>query len=84
MAPTNDSGYNTPNSELDLSVHPTSVRRPHTITIQSESTVYTDESITAKFFNRGSHVTVLNGQYTVTPTIQPYEFQTKRTVGKTG
>ena len=84
MAPTNDSGYNTPNSELDLPVHPTSVRHPHAITVQSENTIYTEEHITARFLNRGSHVTVSDGQYTITPTIQPYEFQTKRAVGKTG
>lgn len=84
MAATNDSGYNTPNNELDLPVHPTSARRPHALTVQSENTVYTDEHITAKFLNRGSHVSVTNGQYTITPIIQPYEFRTKRTVGKTG
>lgn len=80
MSFTNDSGYNTPTAE----VHSTSVRRSHTITVQSENTVYTDEHITAKFLNRGSNVTVSDGQYIVTPTVQSYEFQTKRAVGKTG
>lgn len=89
MAPntsTNTSGYNTPDSQLEsiLPIHPTAVRRPHSITVQSENTLYTDEHITAKFQNRGSNVTVFDGQYTITPTVQSYEFQTKRTVGKTG
>jgi len=52
--------------------------------VQSENTVYTDDHITAKFLNRTSHVAVSHGQYTVTPTVQSYEFQTKRTVGRTG
>lgn len=76
----NDSGYNTPTAQ----VHPTSARRAHAITVQSENTVYTDEYITTKFLNRSSQVTVSDGRYTVTPTVQFYEFQTKRTVGKTG
>ncbi|KAG5652068.1 hypothetical protein H0H81_006423 [Sphagnurus paluster] len=80
------SGYNTPESQLEsiLPIHPTAARRPHAITVHSENTLYTDEHITSKFFNRGSNVTVSDGHYTITPTIQPYEFQTKRTVGKTG
>ena len=76
----NDSGYNTPT----VDVHPTSARRTHPITVQSDNTVYTDEHITAKFLNRGSQVTVSDGQYIVTPTVQSYEFRTKTTVGKTG
>ncbi|KAF8236300.1 Myo-inositol-1-phosphate synthase [Tricholoma matsutake] len=80
MAVTNDSGYNTPTTM----VHPTSARRPHTVIVQSENTVYTDEHIIAKFLNRGSRVTVSDGKYTVTPTVQSYEFQTKRVVSKTG
>lgn len=67
-----------------MPVHPTAVRRPSPITVQSENTIYTDEHITAKFFNRGADVEVSNGQFTVTPTVKPYEFQTKRSVGKTG
>jgi len=80
------SGYNTPASELDsiIQVHPTSARRPQSIVVQSENTVYTDEHITAKFFNRSADVVVSNGQFTVTPTVQPFEFQTVRKVGKTG
>jgi myo-inositol-1-phosphate synthase len=65
-------------------VHPTSARRPHAITVQSENTIYTDEHIIAKFLDRGSHVVMSDGQYTVTPTVKSYEFQTKRAVGKTG
>jgi len=80
------SGYNTPDSELEsiLTIHPTAVRRPHAITVQSENTLYSDEHITAKFANRGSEVTVSNGHFTIKPTVQEYEFQTKRAVSKTG
>ncbi|RDB20674.1 Inositol-3-phosphate synthase [Hypsizygus marmoreus] len=80
------SGYNTPDSQLEsiLPVHPTAVRRPHAITVQSENTLFTDEHITAQFVNRGSNVTVTDGQYLITPTTEFYEFQTKRAVGKTG
>lgn len=83
---TNTSGYNTPDSQLEsvIPVHPTAIRRPHAIAVQSENTLYTDEHITAKFVNRGTDVTVSNGQYLVTPTVQEYEFQTKRTPSKTG
>jgi myo-inositol-1-phosphate synthase len=87
MAPTTySSGYNTPEAELEslLPIHPTAARRPDAIVVQSENTVYTDEHITSTFFNRGANVTVANGQYTVTPTVQPYQFQTTRKVGKTG
>ncbi|TFK45146.1 hypothetical protein BDQ12DRAFT_642364 [Crucibulum laeve] len=80
------SGYNTPESELEsiLPVHPTAVRRPHAITVQSENTAYTDEHITSKFFNRGAEVKLTEGQYLVTPTVQEYQFQTKRAISKTG
>lgn len=80
------SGYNTPASQLEsvLPIHPTAVRRPHAITVQSENTLYSDEHITAKFINRGSEVTVADGRFTITPTVQEYEFQTKRAVSKTG
>jgi len=89
MAPTlstNTSGYNTPESELEsvLPIHPTAVRRPHAITVQSENTLYSDEHITAKFFNRGSEVTVADGHFNIKPTIQEFEFQTQRSVSKTG
>ena len=89
MAPTQStytSGYNTPDSELEsiLPIHPTAVRRPYAITVQSENTVYSDEHITAKFANRGSEVTVSEGNFTIKPTLQKYEFQTKRSVSKTG
>jgi myo-inositol-1-phosphate synthase len=88
MAPTstNSSGYNTPESELEsiLAVHPTSARSFRSIIVQSENILYTDEHITAKYFNRGAEVAVSNGQFTVTPVAQPYEFQTTRKVGKTG
>ena len=80
------SGYNTPESQLEsvLPVHPTAVRRPHAITVQSEKTLYSDEHITAKFVDRGSEVTVTDGHFNITPTLQEYEFQTKRAVSKTG
>lgn len=80
------SGYNTPESQLEspLPIHPTAVRRPHAITVQSENTSYSDEYITAKFINRGSEVAVADGHFTVTPIVHEYEFQTKRAVSKTG
>jgi myo-inositol-1-phosphate synthase len=67
-----------------MPVHPTAVRRPHSIVVQSENTLYSEEHITAKYVNRGANVAVSNGQFTVTPTFQSYEFQTKKTVSKTG
>lgn len=80
------SGSITPNSEFEsiLPVHPTSARRPNYLTVQSENTTYTDEYITAKYINRGASVSVTDGQFIVTPTAAPYEFQTVRKVGKTG
>ncbi|KAJ7183477.1 hypothetical protein C8R46DRAFT_1172942 [Mycena filopes] len=86
MAPTPSSRFNTPDSELEsiLTVHPTSMRRPNAILVQSNNTRYTEEHITATYHNRGSTVDVSNGQFSVTPTVQSYEFQTKRSVGKTG
>jgi myo-inositol-1-phosphate synthase len=89
MAPnftSDSSGYNTPASELEsiIQIHPTAARRPHSILVQSENTVYTDEHITAKYLNRGADVTVSDGQFNVTPTVQPFEFRTTRKVGKTG
>ncbi|KAJ7464166.1 hypothetical protein FB451DRAFT_1562025 [Mycena latifolia] len=86
MAPALSSGLNTPESELEslLTIHPTAIRRPNSILVQSDNTRYTEEHITAKFHNRGSIVDTSNGQLTITPTVQTYEFQTKRTVGKTG
>lgn len=83
---TNNSGYTTPDYELEsvLPVHPTAVRRPHTIVVQSENTSYTDEYITAKFTNRGSEVTVTDGLFTVKPAVQEFEFQTQRAPSKTG
>ncbi|KAF5355024.1 hypothetical protein D9756_005600 [Leucocoprinus leucothites] len=87
MAPTNvSSGYNTPESQLEglLPVHPTAARRPNYITVQSENTLYDDEHITSKFFNRGSTVTVADGQFTVVPKAEEYQFRTKRAISKTG
>ncbi|KAK0193020.1 hypothetical protein F5146DRAFT_1042514 [Armillaria mellea] len=78
----NDSGYTTP--ELALPVHPTAARRPHAIVVQSENTSFTDEHITAKIHNRNANITVVNGQYVVNPTVESFEFQTKRQVSKTG
>ncbi|KAJ7931414.1 hypothetical protein B0H13DRAFT_1958016 [Mycena leptocephala] len=57
-----------------MPVHPTAVRRPHSIV----------EHITAKYVNRGANVAVSNGQFTVTPTFQSYEFQTKKTAPRQG
>ncbi|KAK7033027.1 inositol-3-phosphate synthase [Favolaschia claudopus] len=86
MAPTVSSGYNTPESELEslLPIHPTAARRPNYLTVQSENTLYSDDHITAKYVNRGANVVVSNGQFTVTPTFQSFEFQTKKSVSKTG
>ncbi|KAK7691965.1 hypothetical protein QCA50_005370 [Cerrena zonata] len=88
MAPYNGntSGLNTPESELEsvLPVHPTAVRRPYPIVVQSENTSYSDEYITSKFTNRGADVAINDGQFIVTPTTKPYEFQTVRKVSKTG
>jgi len=89
MAPQNSaysSGYDTPLSELEsiIPVHPTAARRPNYITVQSENTVYTDEHITTKYSYRGANVVVADGQFTVTPTVKPFEFQTVRKVSKTG
>ena len=86
MVSTYSSGLNTPESELEsmVPVHPTSQRRPHAIVVQSENTSYSDEYITSKFTNRGADVTVVEGQYIVTPTAKPFEFQTARKVSKTG
>jgi myo-inositol-1-phosphate synthase len=80
------SGYNTPTSELEsvIQIHPTSVRRPYSIVVKSDNTVYTEDHITAKYSNRGADVVVSDGQFIVTPTVQSYEFQTTRKVGKTG
>ena len=80
------SGYNTPDSQLEsfLPVHPTAARRSHAVTVQSDNALYTDEHITSTFINRGSTVTVTDGQYLIKPTTQSYEFQTKRAISKTG
>lgn len=80
------SGSLTPNSEFEsvVAVHPTAARRPNYLTVQSENTTYTEEHITAKYVNRGASVSVSEGQFTITPTAEPYEFQTNRKVGKTG
>jgi len=67
-----------------LSVHPTAARRPHYINIQSENTLYDDEFITSKFFNRGSTVTIADGQFTVVPRAEEYQLRTKKAVSKTG
>ncbi|OCH93530.1 Myo-inositol-1-phosphate synthase [Obba rivulosa] len=80
------SGSNTPDSQFEsvLPVHPTAVRRPYPIVVQSENTSYSDEHITAKFTNRGADVVVTDGLYKVVPTAKQYEFQTARKVSKTG
>ncbi|KAH0828938.1 hypothetical protein J3R83DRAFT_2362 [Lanmaoa asiatica] len=80
------SGYNTPDSELEsiVPIHPTAVRRPEYIQVNSENTTYTDEHITAKYCYRGADVVISDGQFNVTPTVKPFEFRTTRKVGKTG
>lgn len=85
-SPANFSGYDTPVSDLEsiVPVHPTAARRPNYITVQSENTAYTPDHITAKYSYRGADVIVSDGQFTVTPTVRPFEFQTDRKVGKTG
>ena len=79
-------GANTPESQLEsvLPVHPTAVRRSTPIVVQSEQTSYSNDYITSKFTNRGADVTIVEGQYIVTPTAKPFEFQTARKVAKTG
>ncbi|KAG9308171.1 hypothetical protein JVU11DRAFT_12397 [Chiua virens] len=86
MSAPSSSGYNTPDSELEsiLPIHPTAVRRPEYIKVNSENTTYTDENITSKYFYRGADVVISDGQFNVTPTVKPFEFQTARKVGKTG
>ncbi|KAK2464402.1 hypothetical protein APHAL10511_003550 [Amanita phalloides] len=80
------SGYSTPGSDIDsfMPVHPTAARRGDYLTVQSPNTVYTDEHITSQFVNRGAQVINIAGQYLVQPTSQTFEFQTRRTVGRTG
>lgn len=80
------SGSVTPDTPLDgiLPVHPTAARRPHYINVQSENTLYDDEHITSKFYNRGASVSVTDGHITVVPKAEEYQFRTKRNVGKTG
>ncbi|KAJ6487636.1 hypothetical protein C8R45DRAFT_1143877 [Mycena sanguinolenta] len=86
MAPTVGSRYNTSESELQalLHIHPTAARRPHAIVVHSENTHYSEDHITSKYVNRGASVVVSHNHYTVTPTFQSYEFQTQKTVSKTG
>ncbi len=86
MSSTNGTGANTPNSQLEsvLPVHPTAVRRTSPIVVQSEQTSYTNDHITSKFTSRGAEVAIVEGQYIVTPTAKPFEFQTGRKVAKTG
>ena len=79
-------GASTPESQLEsvLPIHPTAVRRASPIVVQSDRTSYSEDYITSKFVNRGADVTVVEGQYIVTPTEKPFEFQTARKVAKTG
>ena len=79
-------GASTPESQLEsvLPIHPTAVRRASPIVVQSDRTSYSEDYITSKFVNRGADVTVGEGQYIVTPTEKPFEFQTARKVAKTG
>ncbi|KAF8504692.1 inositol-3-phosphate synthase [Russula emetica] len=93
MAPntTPSSGNASPNlSVLDAplvsAVHPTAARRPvDAVTVQGENTVYTDEYITSKFYNRGADVIAQEGsRYVITPSVTPFEFRTQRKVSRTG
>jgi myo-inositol-1-phosphate synthase len=93
MAPntTPSSGNASPNlSVLDAplvsAVHPTAACRPvDAVTVQGENTVYTDEYITSKFYNRAADVVVQEGgRYVITPTVTPFEFRTQRKVSRTG
>jgi myo-inositol-1-phosphate synthase len=93
MAPntTPSSGNASPNlSVLDAplvsAVHPTAACRPvDAVTVQAENTVYTDEYITSKFYNRAADVVVQEGgRYVITPTVTPFEFRTQRKVSRTG
>ncbi|KAI9061364.1 Myo-inositol-1-phosphate synthase [Trametes sanguinea] len=82
----NGTGANTPESQLEsvLPIHPTAARRGNPILVQSDLTSYSNDYITSKFTNRGADVSVVEGQYIVTPTSKHYEFQTARKVPKTG
>ncbi|KAI0765694.1 Myo-inositol-1-phosphate synthase [Trametes elegans] len=82
----NGTGANTPESQLEsvLPIHPTAARRGNPIVVQSDLTSYSDDYITSKFTNRGADVSVVDGQYIVTPSAKQYEFQTARKVSKTG
>ncbi|KAI6046277.1 hypothetical protein EDC04DRAFT_2516593, partial [Pisolithus marmoratus] len=53
-------------------------------TVQSENTAYTNDHIASKYSYRGADVVVSDGQFTVTPMVKPFEFQTKQKFGKTG
>lgn len=83
-------GTTTPEPEFALPqgnapVHPTALRTPHAIDVQSDRTVYTPAHITAKFDYRAADVVrTPEGKFQVTPTVKPYEFRTTRKVQKTG
>lgn len=84
MAPNpHSSGYVTPVDGV-LPVHPTAARRPYSLVVQSEKTSYSDEFITSTYNNRSAEVTVVDGQFIINPTVQSFQFQTKRAVSKTG
>ncbi|KAF8529858.1 Myo-inositol-1-phosphate synthase [Gautieria morchelliformis] len=84
------SGFNTPDSQLDgpvaaAPIHPTAARRPYSIVVNSDKTTYSEQFITSKYENRGANVvTTADGEVTVVPTVQSYEFRTGRKVQKTG
>ena len=83
IADPNGSGYVSPNVELEI--HPTAVERKTPVVVHSPNTVYTPETITAQFHNRGADViTDSQGQVHVTPTCETYEIKTERKVPKTG
>lgn len=79
----NDSGYNTPVESI-LAIHPTAARTDHSINVISDNTIYSQDHITSTFHNRGSSVSINAGQYTITPTVDSFQFRTARKVPKTG
>src|SRR5258708_13497457 len=92
MAPntTPSSGNASPNlSVLDAplasAVHPTAARRPlDAVTVQGENTIYTDEHITSKFYNRGADVVVQEGgRYVIAPTVTPFALRTQPKLPRT-
>ncbi|GFZ42540.1 Inositol-3-phosphate synthase [Saitozyma sp. JCM 24511] len=71
----------------EVKVHATAKRSPEggLIQVESESTVYEEDGIRAKFVDRGAAVTKgPDGRLKVTKTENAYEFYTKSKVGRVG